>query len=272
MSRFAITIPVYKTEMSEFEKISLSQALRVFKEYPIILVCPDNLDISAYRETAGKCNKAIAFENFDELFFNGIDGYNKLMLSSDFYERFLRFEYILIYQLDCFVFRDELKEWGQAGYDYLGAPWLHNDRRQWWTPVNKIKYKLKHYYRRYLNKENSITLGFYKVGNGGFSLRKVQTFINILKQFEGNSRLERYRNAEGKYLYAEDVFWGCEVNRYRRNIKIPPYRKALAFAFDMNPSLCYELNNNRLPFGCHAWYRYELQFWTPFIHNEGYTF
>lgn len=271
MSPVAVTIPVYKSALSDFETISFSRALEVFAEYPIVLVYPDNLDVSKYREIAAGHNKSIAFENFDELFFKGIDGYNKLMLSTAFYERFQRFEYILIYQLDCFVFRNELDEWIGKGYDYIGAPWLHNDRRPWWTTKNKIKYKLKHYYKRYLNKENSISLGYYKVGNGGFSLRKVQTFINIIRQFDGSRRIERYRNADGNYLYAEDVFWGCEVNRYRRNIKIPPYRKALSFAFDINPSLCYELNGEKLPFGCHAWYRYEIDFWRPFIQKEGFS-
>ncbi len=265
MPQFAVTIPVYKPEISEYEEISLSRALEVFGEYPIILACPDNLDINVYREIANRYKKAVAFENFDDLFFKNLDGYNKLMLSSGFYERFQQYEYILIYQLDCYVFRDELKKWGQTGYDYIGAPWLHNDRRQWWTLKNRIKYKLKQYYRRCLNKENTISFGFYKVGNGGFSLRKVQTFIDVIKKFDGTRRLERYRNANGNYLYAEDVFWGCEVNRYWRNIRIPSYRKALKFAFDMNPSLGYELNDNQLPFGCHAWYRYDPVFWAPFI-------
>jgi len=271
MSQFAVTIPVYKTDMNGFEKISFTQALKVFDKYPVILVCPDNMDTSSYKEVALQYNKAIIISNFDELFFKGIDGYNKLMLSSVFYQQFQHYEYILIYQLDCFVFRDDLDKWAQQGYDYIGAPWLHNDRRPWWTSKNKLKYTLKHYYRRFTNKENSITLGFYRVGNGGFSMRKVQTFIDIIKKFDGKERIERYRNAEENYLYAEDVFWGCEVNRYYPNIKIPSYKKALDFAFDMNPSLCYELNGNRIPFGCHAWYRYDINFWKPFIEKEGFN-
>ncbi|NDW09847.1 DUF5672 family protein [Dysgonomonas sp. 520] len=270
MPPVTIVIPVYKAELSEYEKISFNQALRILGEHKVTLVCNEKLDVSSYQSIAEANNCVIEFEYFDSSYFEGIDGYNKLMLSLDFYKRFLDSEYILIYQLDCFVFRDELKEWIEKGYDYVGAPWLHNDRRAWWTLKNRIRYTLKALYRRYTNKSNAISIGFYKVGNGGLSLRKVEKCCEIIRRFEKNKRIDQYRNSNGNYLYAEDVFWGCEVNRYFHNIRIPGYKKALNFSFDMNPALCYELNNCRLPFGCHAWYRYDLGFWKTFIEKNGY--
>jgi len=266
----AVIIPIYKPEMDECEIISFIQVIKVLKDHDIIMVCPNELNLQEYKKLAVKYNKNISFQHFDNLFFEGINGYNKLMLSLSFYERFLHYDYILIYQLDCFVFKNELDIWTQKNYDYIGAPWLHNDRRTWWTFVNKIRYTLKALYRRYTNKTNTISIGYYKVGNGGFSLRKVKKCCEIIKQFEGNGRIEKYRDPESNYLYAEDVFWGCEVNRYYPNMKIPAYKKALGFSFDMNPSLAYELNNHQLPFGCHAWNRYEPDFWKPFIRNTGF--
>jgi len=268
-SKNAITIPVYKSEPDENEIISFSQALSVFKDHDIILVCPEGLNTDRYKEIADKHNKVIFPERFDPDFFKSINGYNKLMLSLTFYERFLRYDYILVYQLDCFAFRDELDLWADKGYDYIGAPWLHNDRRTWWTLKNRIIYNLKALYRRYTNKPITISMGYYKVGNGGFSLRKVSRSCEIIKKFETNHRIDIFRNSEN-YLYAEDVFWGCEVNRYFPNIRIPKYKEALGFSFDMNPALSYELNNHRLPFGCHAWYRYEPDFWKPFIEERGF--
>lgn len=44
------------------------------------------------------------------------------MLSAEFYDRFAAYEYVLIYQLDAFVFADRLAEFCQMGYDYIGAP------------------------------------------------------------------------------------------------------------------------------------------------------
>ena len=47
-----------------------------------------------------------------------------LMLSPFFYESFLDFKYVLIHQLDVFIFKDELNYWCNQNYDYIGAPWF----------------------------------------------------------------------------------------------------------------------------------------------------
>ncbi|MEN9917565.1 MAG: hypothetical protein RL662_1 [Bacteroidota bacterium] len=267
----AITIPVYKTEMSKYELISYSQALKIFKNYDIVLFCPASLDVSQYKEIAHNTGKNVLIETFDSSYFKDIQGYNKLMLSTSFYERFLSYTYILVYQLDCFVFRNELEDWMQRGYDYIGAPWITNDRRTWWTLKRSIRYTLKSLYRRYTNQYNNATFGFYKVGNGGFSLRRIDRFLEIIKRFGKNGRIDKYRNMGEDYAYAEDVFWGLETNRYCCLIKTPSYKEALNFSFDINPSICYDLNNNLIPFGCHAWSRYTLKFWQPFIKDQGYS-
>jgi hypothetical protein len=31
------------------------------------------------------------------------------------------------------------------------------------------------------------------------------------------------------------------------------------------PRLCFELNGRKLPFGCHAWQRYDRGFWEPYL-------
>jgi hypothetical protein len=41
------------------------------------------------------------------------------MKSKQFYERFVAYDYMLIYQLDAYVFKDELDDWSAKGYDLL---------------------------------------------------------------------------------------------------------------------------------------------------------
>ena len=42
--------------------------------------------------------------------------------------------------------------------------------------------------------------------------------------------------------------------------------EAIAFSFELSPSYLYKLNGNYLPFGCHAWYKYEYEnFWKQHI-------
>ena len=42
----------------------------------------------------------------------------------------------------------------------------------------------------------------------------------------------------------------------------------LRFAFEVSPRTCLDLNGGKMPFGCHAWARYDRSFWEPFIVSE----
>ena len=90
------------------------------------MVKPDGLDTSALQ--ARFPFKAV--ETFDPGYFKSIQGYNRLLLSTGFYERFLASAYLLICQLDVFVFRDDLAELGRAGLRLRGRAVGLRQRRQ----------------------------------------------------------------------------------------------------------------------------------------------
>ena len=70
------------------------------------------------------------------------------------------------------------------------------------------------------------------VGNGGFSLRKTETFYKItLKE----RKLIDYFLSKTGSLYHEDIFWGVEIAQQYENFKVPHWEEALAFAFDIRP-------------------------------------
>jgi hypothetical protein len=189
------------------------------------------------------------------------------MVQKEFYLRFKTFDFILIYQLDSYVFRNELDFWCEQNYDYIGAPWFEG-----------------------FSEKSNVFSG---VGNGGFSLRKVSSFLKVFK-FKGpflpiSDIWSRYRNkslyhrsrygipAVIKSLYQnknrvkyfikqvennlinEDYFWSEIMKRSRIKFNIPPPDIALKFAFEKNPSLLFKKNGNRLPFGCHGWHKYEWE-------------
>ncbi|KAA6323881.1 hypothetical protein EZS27_026729 [termite gut metagenome] len=115
-----VIIPIYRSFLSENERISLDRTYHVLKNHPIVVVKPDSLKTNTLSENY----PALIFESFDDAYFRSLSGYNQLMLSEEFYERFADAGYILICQLDVYIFKDELKEWCLKGYDYIGAPWL----------------------------------------------------------------------------------------------------------------------------------------------------
>lgn len=265
--RVTVLIPVYKPRMTEYEAISFRQCVKVLGKHRLTLVKPRSLCIDAYL----RYSPELLVESFDDRYFRDVKGYNELMLSSAFYGRFVGYDYILIYQLDAFVFKDELLYWCEQGYDYVGAPWLA-------LPLGGVFRQVKRYmarreaYVKNMKREGTdlpVDLQFEnKVGNGGFSLRRVDLFYKICN-VEGIV-IDFYKENCGRHhFFNEDVFWSLEVNRRSVRLKIPDYKKAVGFSMEFHPEYAFRLNKGMLPFGCHAWDLY-LPFWRGIFKRLGY--
>lgn len=253
-----VIIPVYKDYFGEFEEKSFLQCLKILKNYQIVLVQPEGLDNSYITKKHSK----IMIESFPKQYFKNISGYNELLLSTFFYERFLDSEYILIYQLDAFVFKDELKIWCEKGYDYIGAPWIA-------TQYNSIGMKIfaavASFFESKKKKERKQI--FYKAGNGGFSLRRVTSHYKITKEQE--TFISNFLNIENKPVYAiEDVFWSLKAPEFSKDFRIPEYKEALHFAIDRKPKIAFKLANDQIPFGCHGINKPKvIDFWKPILNK-----
>ena len=261
-----VIIPIYKEDIDINEKKSFNQCFKVLSNYPIIFIGPDNINTEFYSDYCKDNNIKFQFKAFNSEFFLNVDQYSKLMLSIDFYKQFKNFEYMLVYQLDAYVFRDELLQWCQQGYDYIGAPW----------------------FKGYANTDKKAKL-LYRAGNGGFSLRIINSFIKILndknKRFRNFSyfciiyneynlikAIIEYLGEKNSLLYFisefvgnEDAFWGIKAPFYYKQFKTAPVEIAMQFSFECNPRILYNKNKNKLPFGCHAWNKYDFDFWKEFI-------
>lgn len=264
-----IIIPVYKKQLSISEQLSLRQCIRILGTHPICLVCPESLDVKAYHEIAGT---ELPDERFPDEFFKGIEGYNRLMTSQPFYHRFRNYEYLLIYQLDAWVFKDELDMWCQKGYDYIGAPW----------------------FEKHFSHEEGYKL--WRAGNGGFSLRKISTFLRVTNpRLKIKSCTEIFReeyhsiqdlghclvrcmspiignNTIGHFLKRdkktwEDRFFCHWLASTRHRLNIPKAEEAAFFSFEISPQYLFaEVTHGKLPFGCHAWEKYQYEdFWKQYI-------
>lgn len=239
----AVVIPVYQSELTPAEQLSLGQCLRVLSRYPIIIAKPHALDLSWL---LGEYPQ-LAVKSFENLYFENIEGYNRLLTSGIFYEAFTNFRYVLIHQLDAFVFADGLEAWCNKNFDYVGAPYLKPNHWQNDQP---------RFYDNYDKNLRRILL------NGGLSLRNIRACLRFLKV---------YQLFFGPWLGNEDMLFSLTATRLfwlRPWLRLPSYREAVSFAFEKEPQRCLALNNAQLPFGCHAWQRYDPLFWQPFIRQE----
>lgn len=268
MSNVCIVIPFYKTTLTAYEEVSLTQCMRVLGKYPIKVIKPVSLELHFLQEKYPQ----ISFENFDDSYFKSTATYNKLMLSSEFYQRFAAYEYMLIYQLDAFVFKDELEYWCKQGYDYIGAPWRieiefdSSIKEMIWGLKKKTALWLDLKEERYGQYGPMEIILKRSVGNGGFSLRKVSKMLQMVK--EHSKKVQQYLASTSPF-YNEDMFFCIEMNRYFQRVKVPDWRIALKFAVEHMPEKAFKLNNG-LPFGCHAWDIYETDFWKKQFQKFGY--
>jgi hypothetical protein len=245
----AIIIPVYKKDMTRQEEVCFEQCIKLLKNHPIYLITPYGLDTTEYIK-----EYPLKIRQFHPEFFLGIKGYNKLLLSRLFYEQFIDFDYILIHQLDAFVFSDQLIEWCNKDYDYVGAPWINNNftiflhivRKV--SPLKSLKWLYKYGFRN-------------TVGNGGLSLRKVSSFLscfdtdkNFINIWKGN----------------EDCFWSFFAQNKDKPFKIPIFSEAAKFAIENSPSDLIKMQNGALPFGTHAWGK-NIEFWRYYFKKLGYN-
>ena len=262
-----VIVPIYDSELSADEVISLATIREHLSTQGICFAAPESLDLTAVM------NPGELVERFRDEFFTGIAGYNRLLTSALFYERFAESSHLLICQLDCLVFRDELDAWCKKGFDYIAAPW----------------------FQKFLDDPSE---GLWRVGNGGFSLRNVQSHLRVLKQrilknyiypHHGWSPWEPTKAQDELGLYQkmipwyrrmnpfaqwttieeelirhprnEDLFWSLEAPKFDSSFRVASVNEALPFAFEIAPRWCFEKNGNKLPFGCHAWARYDRKFW-----------
>ena len=207
MNTCVIVVPVYNEVPNELEKLSLKQLDIIIKDdIEICLVGPNRINFSSYVELF---NNKPKHENFDDKYFESNKSYSQLCLSYDFYKRFDNYEYMLIYQTDCWIFRNEIKKFCEMGYDYIGGP-IYSPGSRWPSFKNSMRPV---------------------VGNGGLSLRKISM---MLKLTDPNGYLyNKYEDGWNSVEY-EDMFI-CDVLAHDIYINIPDYRIAEQFSIDTLP-------------------------------------
>jgi hypothetical protein len=259
-----IVIPIFKELPSNLEILSINQCLKVLSKHEITFIHPKKLKLDFYK----KVFKNVNYHSFADNYFESIEGYNKLMLSNHMYQRFIDFEYLLIYQNDCYVFKDELDFWCSKNYDYVGGVWFDD----------------------YTGNPNKGAKEW-QAGNGGFSLRKIKTFLLILnsnKNLRNFSQLLEYKKQKCKHkplkYLKEIIILPLNLIGFRNTVKfylektklnedafitslsvnfnlliMPDVKDAIFFSWDR----CHEYMKSKYlkhPFGIHGWNRNDFPY------------
>lgn len=251
-----VVIPIYRQPI-ESEAFSLQQCVRMLgKKYPLVLLHPHRLDVQPLLNTYA-CLEAKAL---DDACFESLEAYNFMMLSTWFYQLFAQYDYMLIYQLDAFIFSDDLETWVNKGYDYIGAPWMPSTNLFQLTIGDAIRWVRKRLQPAGSTPVVTHAQLHYSVGNGGFCLRRIQKMIEITTRFKKEIDSITF----GSRTAMEDVFL-CIYLKKRAQLHTPGWREAVGFSMECALPRCLRVNGGHLPLGCHAWSK--RQVWQTFWHK-----
>ena len=169
----AVIIPIYQQVLPEDEVENLTHSLGFLQDTKIFFIHPESLDLSFYKLKFTD----IPFMSFEDYFFKSIEGYNQLMTLSNFYKKFLDFEFMLILQTDA-ILNGTINLEDEFEFDYIGAPWT--------SPFVLSKFHFGGGYSFFAGRVLAkIGIGTpVHVGNGGLSVRRTAAFFNALQSVE----------------------------------------------------------------------------------------
>ena len=282
-----VVIPVYRPNLSAVERASIVNTCRLLGRHSVRLLCPEGIDLQAQQsellaDISASCADLDVLA-LDPGWFASTATYNALMLSPSFYRLFFGWRYILIAQIDAWIFSAELSRWLSAHYSYLGAPWC---------ALPKLP--------------PGMFCPAQAVGNGGLSLRHVRDHHALLTSWRYKwhpvlglqellaahrpldsfrwrrparsllrltnrlrlimMRLLSWRNSLAYFSFCglnEDIIFGLLAPRVLPRFRVPGPAIAAHFSLDANPGFFYQhyIQPGQLPFGCHAWEKSEALFW-----------
>jgi len=214
-----IVIPIYHEDLFDYEVMSLKQCIKILNSnYKIVFIYPNNINIF---DILNKYNINIKYlEDYDNIrydyrYFDSIEAFNQLLFESDLYSILndKKYKYTLLYELDAFIFYDNLKYWIDKNYDFIGSFGFT-------VNINSLEDDTK-----------------FLPMNGGFSLRKIEYCLN------------RFDTIWGAKLYGH--MWEDAILSYNNDMIKPLAHETFDFCWSYNYQLSYILNNFKLPMAVH---------------------
>jgi hypothetical protein len=265
MKRVVINVIHHTDKLTDIEANNLKRLVTLNdNKRDIVFILPKSFSSSYLK----KKYKSINFYFVDNNLLSSAKEYNKFLITKKYYNIFDGYEYLLVYQLDTWVFSLDFEYFMDLGFDLIGAPIFSENRHLEIEIINGC--------------------------NGGISLRKLQSFKRILDKpffFNLNSlycdigfgnHLNEPIKVFMKRLISrfivfykpdffwpihlnEDLYWSVIVPKFDREFKVASTNYSIGFCFDQFPQFLYEKNNNRLPLFVHALEKYDYTFWKRFI-------
>jgi glycosyltransferase involved in cell wall biosynthesis len=278
-----VVVPVYTLELSLSEKAALRNGMKKLRDYDFFFLHKQSIQVADIFESLSLTpSQALSCRSgaVEDDWLCSTRSYSALLFQGWFYRLFEQWEYLLIFQQDAWVFGtgQDLAHWIDKGYTYVGAPWTGHLGLD--TPdvgVGNGGFSLRHVGAmihicesfkashapvfRGVELADQMTLfrDYDLIPVSQWPLifcRRLLVFFPMLFGWHNNlvylSKVVQTQEDHLFCLYAPLIFpW----------IRIPSMAEAAAFSVETNPRETCAFYQVRRPFGCHAWEKYQLDFW-----------
>jgi hypothetical protein len=270
ISDLIVVVPAYCEVLKDWERFAFLNNIRRLGKHTFALVVPQSMDCSQYVELA----PSIEIVRFPDDNFRSADSYSLLCLSDHFYAAFSAYRYLLICQLDAYIFSSEINHWISLDIDFVGGAVSKSDPQQnqfirWINSLNgglSLRNVASH--RRVLKSKNLVdcerlsfelhrdmapTTAFMdrspyyraKLALHAFAARCRSGF----KDLTSSEFITGLRTGQ---ILAEDQFWSRFAPRFDPSFKVASLAEAKLFSAQFSLDLTMSLFRQHPPFGCHG--------------------
>jgi hypothetical protein len=272
-----IIIPVHKPRPTVLELISIRQCGRCLTGREILFLAPEGLPLDAYKEIIPVAGSMRVPKTYME----SISAYNSMMISPHIYNKLSSYSHMIISEPDAIILRDEIDDWCAKEVDYIGAPWFAGYARpaidapflgvgnfglsliRLPAARNAVNAKARWYSRAMFLQDAKAALRASAEGQ----LRRAAGHFR--RAILGCGRAGQLRGARKIYDGNCDIFWSNVVPEIMPSFRVASTEDALAFSWEVLPQRCFQMRQGRLPFGIHAWAKYDPDFLIPHLRASG---
>jgi len=284
-----VVVPLHTLQLDAIEVSALVHALHKLSDYEFVLLHKHSISSAELLDRLGKsaCSrnrKIHCIEVADECLAS-IDSYNQMLMQAWFYRLFKAWDYLLIFQLDAWILESNLQVWLQKEYSYIGAPWTGHLGQD--TPDSGVGNgglslrKVRDMLAIFEDQTRQQTVPVFRWGYLAWRMtlfRRYYLFpvwqwpLLFLKRLMLFARMSLgWHNTLAYFIeigIQEDHILGVYVPHVFPWFKLPLMQEAAAFAIETNPRLTRDFYAIERPFGCHAWEKFDRDFWINTYPNE----
>ncbi len=280
-SSCCIVVPVHTINWSAEEKTAMVVCLRKLAAYDFVFVHKESISSETILHSClfdTPKDVSLKFMPVCDAELSSIAAYNRLLLSLWFYQAFAEWEYMLLFQLDAWILNGDLKSWIEKSYSYVGAPWASNlgpDKNCPHIGVGNgglslrcIRDMIKVLCSSEFSQRPVLGLG--ELINKNYLFCRYDHRHILLWPLIFSKRLKNtvlmacgWKNTLKFFVCTgehEDIVLSLLASKVYTWFRLPVIAEAAHFSIETNPRGIFEAFGVDKPFGCHAWERYDRDF------------